>query len=60
MELYTDPVCGMKISDEETVGTTKSEGKTYHFCSQGCKEQFDEDPHKFVHGSESHRSNEAA
>jgi Cu+-exporting ATPase len=60
MELYTDPVCAMRISDEETVGTSKYEDKTYHFCSLGCKEQFDEDPNKFVHGSEKHRTDEAA
>jgi Cu+-exporting ATPase len=60
MNLYVDPVCGMNISDEETMGTSEYEGKTYHFCSFGCQEQFDEDPYKFVHGSEKHRSEEAA
>jgi Cu+-exporting ATPase len=56
MQLHNDPVCGMKISDEETVGRSEYEGSTYHFCSIGCKEQFDADPHKFVHGSERDRS----
>jgi YHS domain-containing protein len=50
----------MNISDEETLATSEYEGKEYHFCSFGCQEQFDEDPHKFVHGSEKHRSDEAA
>jgi Cu+-exporting ATPase len=58
MELYVDPVCGMRISREETLATSDYEGKTYRFCSSGCKEQFDEDPHKFVHGSERHRTEE--
>jgi Cu+-exporting ATPase len=58
MELYVDPVCGMRISEEETVGTSSYEGKTYRFCSEGCKEQFDDDAHKFVHGSERYRSEE--
>jgi Cu+-exporting ATPase len=58
MELYVDPICGMRISEEETVGTSNFEGEKYHFCSAGCKEQFDKDPHKFVHGSESHRAEE--
>jgi YHS domain-containing protein len=60
MELHIDPVCAMKISDEETVGTSEYEGNTYHFCSFGCKEQFDADPYKFVHGSERHRTGREA
>lgn len=60
MELYLDPVCGMKISNDETVGTSAFGGKTYHFCSNGCKEQFDSDPNRFLHGSERRHSPEAA
>jgi YHS domain-containing protein len=56
MEFHHDPVCGMKLSNEEIVGRSEYEGKTYHFCSLGCKDQFDSDPHKFVHGSERDRS----
>lgn len=60
MTLHVDPVCGMKISEEETKSTSQYEGQKYYFCSFGCQEQFDEDPDKFIHGSKSQRSNEAA
>lgn len=37
-----DPICGMYV--DETTATIKSfkYGKNYYFCSEGCKEQFDE------------------
>jgi Cu+-exporting ATPase len=38
-----DPVCGMTVE----VTTAYSEavgGDTYYFCSEGCRECFDEDP----------------
>jgi YHS domain-containing protein len=45
--LATDPVCGMQVSPEvaEAQGlTSEHDGSTYHFCSKGCKLNFDEDP----------------
>jgi len=43
-----DPVCGMTVK----VATAKHHhghaGKTYYFCSQGDKEQFDATPDKFA------------
>ena len=43
-----DPVCGMEV-DEKTA-TNKSEymGKTYYFCSPGCKNTFDKEPGKYA------------
>lgn len=41
-----DPVCGMTVE----VTTAFSEavgGDTYYFCSEGCRERFDEDPTDF-------------
>ncbi|MCW6159460.1 MAG: YHS domain-containing protein [Thermoplasmatales archaeon] len=29
-------------------------GKTFYFCSNDCKTQFDADPHKYAHESKSH------
>lgn len=43
-----DPVCGMEVN-EENAATSQHEGKTYYFCSPGCKAAFDENPHKYVH-----------
>ena len=39
-----DPVCHMDITIESAAGTSEHEGKTFYFCSLGCKRDFDEDP----------------
>jgi Cu+-exporting ATPase len=39
-----DPVCGMEVDPQQAAGTSVHEGTTYHFCSTGCKRQFDRDP----------------
>lgn len=41
-----DPVCGMKVNE----GGVQSEygGKTYYFCSDGCKRSFEREPDKYV------------
>ncbi len=46
-----DPVCGMDVDPGSAAGSSEYEGKTYYFCSPGCKKQFDEDPEKFVPAS---------
>ena len=39
-----DPVCHMDIDPSSAAGTSEYEGKTYYFCSRGCKVDFDADP----------------
>ena len=39
-----DPVCSMKIEQEDAVGSAEHEGTTYYFCSEDCKEEFEADP----------------
>lgn len=48
-----DPVCGMSVDPAKAAGTSSHGGKTFHFCSTGCKKRFDADPHKFA-GAHSH------
>ena len=43
-----DPVCNMTIEDSEAAGTSTYKGKTYYFCSKGCKETFDKNPEAFI------------
>ena len=43
-----DPVCGMKIKAEEAPSTSVYKGKTYYFCSETCKDEFDQAPEDFV------------
>ncbi len=46
--LELDPVCGMMIDPKEAAGTSEYKGKTYYFCSKGCKKDFDKDPEKYL------------
>ncbi len=46
--MVTDPVCGMVIDPKTAAGKSEYQGKTYYFCSPGCKKDFDKDPQKYV------------
>ena len=48
-----DPVCGMKVDPTSAAATREHEGTTFYFCSPGCAQTFDSDPHRYGHG-ESH------
>lgn len=43
----TDPVCGMPVPAGAELKSTYK-GTTYHFCSEGCKNQFDQAPSEYV------------
>jgi Cu+-exporting ATPase len=43
-----DPACGMEVDEQKAAATYEYEGRTYYFCSAGCKEEFSQDPGKFV------------
>ena len=43
-----DPVCGMMVDPKTAAGKSEYEGKSYYFCSPGCKKDFDKDPTKYV------------
>jgi len=45
-----DPVCGMDVDPKTAAGKSEYQGKTYYFCSPGCKKDFDKDPQKYVSG----------
>lgn len=50
-----DPVCGMNVDEKKAAATAVYEGKTYYFCSPGCKKSFDKDPEKYMgHGGHEH------
>ncbi len=46
-----DPVCGMDVDPKTAAGKSTYKGKTYYFCSAGCKRDFDKDPQKYLTGS---------
>jgi Cu+-exporting ATPase len=44
MAMVIDPVCGMRIEDDDAAATAEHEGRTYYFCSMACYEAFVADP----------------
>jgi predicted phosphoribosyltransferase/YHS domain-containing protein len=47
-----DPVCGMNVDSNQAEDTSDYQGKTYYFCSEDCKQRFDEDPKQFTRRQE--------
>ena len=39
-----DPICGMTVDARGTRYFSEYEGRTYYFCSAGCKQEFDKQP----------------
>lgn len=47
-ERVKDPVCGMEIEKDTAKGPAEHMGKTFYFCSPGCKEKFESEPMKYM------------
>jgi len=45
-----DPVCGMPV-DEKIAAKSEYDGRTYYFCSNSCKSDFDSNPAQYVGAS---------
>jgi len=45
--MAVDPVCGMSVEREKAI-STEWEGQNYYFCAQGCRDEFANDPQKFI------------
>jgi P-type Cu+ transporter len=43
-----DVVCGMQVDPAKAAATSTYNGKTYYFCSKGCKAKFDASPEQFA------------
>jgi Cu+-exporting ATPase len=41
-------VCGMTVNPATATVKSQHAGRTYYFCSAGCKAAFDKDPGKYV------------
>jgi uncharacterized membrane protein YraQ (UPF0718 family)/YHS domain-containing protein len=50
-DVATDPVCGMTVNPATATIKSEHEGRTYYFCSLGCKAAFDKEPSKYVDAS---------
>lgn len=43
-----DPVCGMDVEEQKAAGTSQYQGRSYFFCSQSCKEKFNQNPEQYA------------
>jgi uncharacterized protein len=44
----TDPVCGMRVDRQLTNHRAEDGGRTYFFCSAGCRTEFQSAPHRYA------------
>lgn len=45
---HRDPVCGMDVDDGSAAGRSQYQGQDYYFCSQDCKQKFDQNPEQYA------------
>ncbi|RPI78430.1 MAG: YHS domain-containing protein [Chloroflexi bacterium] len=53
-ETVLDPVCGMQIDPNTAAGKSEYKGQTYYLCSLGCKQEFDQNPEKYLGKAQGH------
>ena len=41
---WQDQVCGCEVDETAAQFKSEFEGRTYYFCTAGCKAKFDSDP----------------
>jgi Cu+-exporting ATPase len=47
-EVVKDPVCGLDVEPAKAAGQSLYQGRTYSFCSLGCKKKFDLNPAQYM------------
>ncbi|MGA9140573.1 MAG: YHS domain-containing protein [Methanocella sp.] len=43
-----DPVCGMTVIKDSAPAKEMYKGHTFYFCSEACKEKFEQSPDKYA------------
>ena len=43
-----DVGCGMQVDPAKAAAKSELQGRTYYFCSVGCKAKFDADPSRYA------------
>jgi Cu+-exporting ATPase len=38
----------MQVDEQQAAGSSDYQGQTYYFCSSRCRQQFDQDPQRYV------------
>ena len=54
-----DPVCRMRVDRFATPHSAAFEGRTYYFCSSGCKQEFETKPDHYAKHARGYSSNGA-
>jgi P-type Cu+ transporter len=47
-QVAIDPVCGMEVDSQKAKHRAENDGRTYYFCSAGCKDKFLADPNRYL------------
>jgi Cu+-exporting ATPase len=47
-DVIRDPVCGMTVDPNAGKPTAEHQGRTFHFCSAGCRAKFVGDPESYL------------
>jgi len=48
MATQRDPVCNMQVDEKNAAARSEYKGQTYLFCSEDCKERFDQNPQRYA------------
>jgi Cu+-exporting ATPase len=51
MTVVVDPVCEMEIEEDAAAAKFEYLGEMYYFCSENCREAFEEDPESYLEES---------
>ena len=43
-----DPVCGMEVDEKTAPARTQHQGRTYYFCSDECRQKFQDNPDRYT------------
>ena len=46
-----DPVCGMQVDEKKAEFQSQYVGKQYNFCSEDCKNKFEQQPEQYARGA---------
>lgn len=49
--MVKDPVCGMNVDEGKATAKSTHEGRTYCFCSPGCRDKFERNPQQYAKGT---------
>jgi Cu(I)/Ag(I) efflux system membrane fusion protein len=56
--VHKDPICGMDVGEQTAKAAgriSEYHGKKYYFCSDSCKQRFEEDPERYTAGPQESR-----